>query len=266
MVGCKGPEGVGVRCWYVTIIYVCSSISIPPEHILISSTGTALPSLISALSGASIVTITDHPYSPSLSATNPNTITMNTQYNLFPTNSSARTTAKVSIRGYVWGESVMYSADTYGTPIPESTTERYDKIIMADCLWMQSQHENLVKTIYHFLDDSKEGSCAIVVAGFHTGRRIVRDFFEIATGETEDHETEDHETQDHETQDAGVVDDANGGSSRGVSPSIVNGKLKAVEIFELDIDGKRREWMSVRQGENREEAKRWCVVAVLVNR
>ena len=149
----------------------------------------------------------------------------------------------------------MYSADAYGTPIPESAAERYDKIIMADCLWMQSQHESLVKTICHFLDDDKEGSCAIVVAGFHTGRRIVRDFFEFATGESED----------HETQVVGVVD-ANGGSSRSVSPSIVNSKLKAVEIFELDVDGKRREWMSVRQGENKEEAKRWCVIAVLVNR
>jgi len=128
--------------------------------------------------------------------------------------------------------------------------QRYDKIILADCLWMQSQHENLVKTIAQALNTGPE-CCAIVVAGFHTGRGIVRDFFDVATRGLDD-------------AVAVTGNEARTGSGVGMGESTELPKLRIEEIFEVDVDGQRREWQGVRPGEIKEEAKRWCVMAILV--
>ena len=119
----------------------------------------------------------------------------------------------------------MYSATKFGHVIEESRTERYDSILIADCLWMPSQHVNLTKTVVQYLD---ENGCALVVAGFHTGRGTVANFF-------------------------AVVPEAEHG-------------LRIEEIFEIDVEGNRREWCDKREGETRDSAKRWCVCAVLVQR
>ena len=127
--------------------------------------------------------------------------------------------------------------------------ERYDKIILADCLWMQSQHGNLVRTITQALNTGPE-CCAIVVAGFHTGRGIVRDFFDVATGGLDD-------------EAAVTSNEARTGSAVGMGDSTELPKLRIEEIFEVDVDGQRREWQRMRPGEIKEEAKRWCVTAIL---
>jgi nicotinamide N-methyltransferase len=199
--------------------------------------GTALPSLISALSGASRVVITDHPNSPSITA---DTITSNVQSNLFPRATTPRTDAQVSVRGYVWGEATLWSPSRYGQPQPQplrSTSTGtpkpgFDRLLICDCLWMPSQHRNLVTSILKWLYPSSF-SVAIVIAGFHTGRSIVSNFFSIATGE-----------------------DTNG---RGT-----NGPLSISEIYEIDVDGVRREWQSERVDETKDQAKRWCVVGLLM--
>ena len=72
----------------------------------------------------------------------------------------------------------MYGVEAYGKAV--GTLGRYDVIVLADCLWMPSQHANLLRTIAQALSTGPD-SRAIVVAGFHTGRRIVRDFFDLAT-------------------------------------------------------------------------------------
>lgn len=46
----------------------------------------------------------------------------------------------------------------------------------------------------------------------------------------------------------------------------VSGKLKTLEMFEVDVDGNKRPWKSTRQGETKDSAKRWCVCAVLGRR
>ncbi len=116
---------------------------------------------------------------------------------------------------------------------------------------MAAQHGNLVKTILHYLTPTSEHSggcaCALVVAGFHTGREIVRHFFEVATGDWQVTKEQDEEEDDSEIAE-------------------VRGRLKAAEIFEVDVDGTRRPWLPVRPGENKDQAKRWCVCAVLVRR
>ena len=143
----------------------------------------------------------------------------------------------------------MYAADAYGKVVGK--LESYDKVLLADCLWMQSQHANLTTTIARALDCGPD-CCAIVVAGFHTGRRIVRDFFDVVTGEADGGEDLGGE---NETSSMLVPE---GGTRQLLS------KLKIEEIFEVDVNGQRRDWQKVRQAEGKEELKRWCVVAVLV--
>lgn len=128
---------------------------------------------------------------------------------------------------------------------------------------MPSQHANIVKTIDQNLrlqpqlqssEDARQ-ACALVIAGFHTGRRIVARFFEIATGSR-----------------SGVAD------GRGISPQDgdgdeeseevmqVKGTLRAAQIFEVDVDCNVRSWQAERDGENKDAAKRWVVCAALVRR
>jgi len=225
--------------------------------------GTALPSIISCLSGASSVTITDHPSSPALTT---GVIRHNVDQNVFGrhlkrvTETPAMSDLVVDIFGYTWGTTTMYLPDQYGKPAPPTPAEHpdtaasFDRIIVADCLWMPSQHGNLVKTLLHHLTPPRHGpngigGSALVVAGFHTGREVVRQFFETATGEWK--LEEDEEERDDEQDDADLE---------------VRGRLKAAEIFEVDVDGRRRPWLPVRPGEDKDQAKRWSVCAVLVRR
>lgn len=160
------------------------------------------------------------------------------------------TTSKpvINIFGYTWGTTKMYLPDQYGKPAPDQLGV-FDRIIIADCLWMRAQHVNLVKTILHYLDPSQEDACAFVAAGFHTGRAIVREFFDIATG------------QDMEENEAGEE-----GDEKDEELLAVQGRLKAADIFEIDTNGVRRTWLPIRPGEDKQQAKRWTVCAVLVRR
>jgi hypothetical protein len=203
--------------------------------------GTALPSLIAALSSVKSVVITDHPSSPALTT---DTIQANAERNLFR-DGKPRTSADWTVAGYTWGTSTFFSTAAYGTPLPvQPSRKSFDRIILADCLWMVSQHVNLVKTILQYLSPGSD-ACALVIAGFHTGRDVVSNFFEIATGEGWNADEREDELDEIEE---------------------VKGQLKTAECFEISIDGRRREWQSKREGEGRDERKQWCVCAALVRR
>lgn len=203
--------------------------------------GTALPSIISALSNASSVTITDHPSSPALTT---GAIQANVANNVLTTVSAT----EISVRGYVWGTETLYAVDAYGKTA--GRLGRHDVVVLADCLWMPSQHENLVRTIARAVGQGPD-CCAIVVAGFHTGRGIVRDFFEVVTNGAE-------------SGGVGGETEADGTSMAGVCERGHVSTLKIEEIYEIDVNGRKREWQKVRPGETREDAKKWCVVATLV--
>ena len=317
---------------------VCIPSSTLRKHFLTACLllGTALPSLIAALCGAKSCTITDHPSSPALTT---RAIQKNVEANFhWPDRTSPQSQAErddeevtqlreslrmegiVHVLGYTWGTSIFYLPDKYGKPAsPSATPNSFERIIIADCLWMPSQHINLIKTILHFLPYEKSkpsalrpspspshGSgnehgedptespnrkrdagvdipsneqndgvpCALVVAGFHTGRRIVSDFFSLAT----------------EPQPAPTIDNAttpsqssSGAESLSTDPATANtisldpasltpserqacGLLRLASAFEVDVDGKTRAWQKERLGEGKWEAKRWCVVGVLVRR
>ncbi|KAI9367210.1 hypothetical protein BJX61DRAFT_547709, partial [Aspergillus egyptiacus] len=175
--------------------------------------GAGLPSIIAALAHASAVTVTDHPSSPALDPSG--AIAFNTKHNLSPA-----ATCTVDIRPHEWG---VLSSDPWAV----STKGMYTRIIAADCYWMPSQHENLVRTMKWFL--APEGR-VWVVAGFHTGRPIIAGFFETATRMGLEIEEIYERDSISVTEEGGEI---------------------------------RREWASEREGEGPENRRRWCVIALL---
>ncbi|KAL4906615.1 hypothetical protein BDW74DRAFT_135703 [Aspergillus multicolor] len=190
----------------------CEIWKVQGETVLELGAGAGLSSIIAALTGASKVTITDHPSSPALTAGG--ALSFNVKHNI-PLGNCA-----VEICPHEWG---TLASDPWAL----SNRGLYTRIIAADCYWMRSQHENLVRTMKWFL--APEGK-VWVVAGFHTGREIVAEFFETA----------------------------------------VSLGLEIESIYERDVNSSvddggevRREWVNVREGEGPENRRRWCAVAVL---
>ncbi|KAI5303714.1 hypothetical protein KEM56_007259 [Ascosphaera pollenicola] len=221
------------------------------KNVLELGAGAALPSLIALRSGARSVTITDHPsakgiYGPiqqSLAASVPASLHQN-----------------VSINPYTWG----VFPDTAGTGAKKDGSHKeiefaaagkslYARIIVADCLWMPEQHDNLAKSIAWYLappamplskaraaekneeeTEAATDGAAYVVAGYHTGRDVVASFFENA---------------------------------------VPNAGLLIERIYERDLNAREedgragrvtREWTAQRPDEC--DRSRWCVVAFLRRR
>ncbi|KAE9969698.1 hypothetical protein EG327_010506 [Venturia inaequalis] len=109
------------------------------------------------------------------------------------------------------------------TPFALSHQGCYTRILAADTLWMSMQHTNLAKSMLHFLSPHADARI-FVIAGFHTGRARMAPFFE--------------ETVEEEG-------------------------LEIEDIYEMDANGKRREWRSDAPEEMSGERKKWLVVARL---
>ncbi|KAL4890758.1 hypothetical protein BDV59DRAFT_76751 [Aspergillus ambiguus] len=186
------------------------------ESVLELGAGAALPSVICGLAGATAVTITDHPSSPAFAGA----IDFNMAHNL---RNIPPTTTTVTRQPHEWGtlESDPWAAAHKGA---------FSRIIAADCYWMRSQHENLVRTMDWFL---APGGKIWVVAGFHTGRTIVAWFFETA-----------------------------------VQSGLEIERIHERDLISTTDDGAeiRRDWVPTRDGEGPENRRRWCVVALLKRR
>lgn len=173
--------------------------------------GTALPSLLAALLGARRVVMTDYPA--------PRVITNlcdNADRNIKADFSPLSSLAKVEVEGHAWGE--------LSTPLAEHNHHAFERMFVCDCLWMPWQHDNLLKSIEWFLKDDLEARCW-VVAGFHSGRPAMRQFF-----------------QEEKLGAAG---------------------LKVEHIWERDVEGLEREWSWDRGIEDPGERKRWLAIAIL---
>ncbi|KAK4088314.1 hypothetical protein Purlil1_7193 [Purpureocillium lilacinum] len=201
--------------------------------------GTALPSMMAGLLGAERVVVTDYP-APTVIQTLRENIARNIQPSLAPTGGEQAVTppAKVLVTGHSWGE--LPADDAFLAP----NRHAFDRVFVADCLWMPWQHENLHRSIDHFLrrrpgggnndNDDDDGSSAAaaaaaaarcwVVAGFHTGREKMRGFFEDA--------------------------------------ALARAGLEVERIWERDCDGREREWSWDRE-DDVTVRKRWLVIAVL---
>ena len=119
---------------------------------------------MSALAGADAMTMTDYPEPELLK---------NMQKNV-DANLSRRNKCKTIVRGHTWGEiDSQWALENAG---------RFTRILVADCLWMPEQHQNLARSIAHFLSSASR-SHALVVAGFHSGRDRMAPFFAVAVEE-----------------------------------------------------------------------------------
>ncbi|KAI0881150.1 uncharacterized protein GGS22DRAFT_173490 [Annulohypoxylon maeteangense] len=129
--------------------------------------GTALPSLMAALLGATDVVVTDYPSETVLA-----TLRKNVAANAKLEHSPRHTLAPTIVNGHSWGELT--------TPFATAHQARFDRVFVCDCLWMPWQHTNLHRSIAWFLKFKSASSSARawVVAGFHTGRAKMRGFFE----------------------------------------------------------------------------------------
>ncbi|KAL1858389.1 hypothetical protein Plec18167_006909 [Paecilomyces lecythidis] len=211
------------------------------ESVLELGAGAALPSLLAVLAGASTVVTSDHPSSPAFAGAINHNITTNIPLNLRD---------RITAEPHEWG-----ALDTH---FARANRGKFSRIIAADCLWMRSQHENLVKTMLWFLSGGGEEQQTSqssspetagydhqgrvwVVAGFHTGRAIVASFFETAVQLGLEIET----IYERDLNSGATSTTAEDGAQPG------------------GVEEVRREWVPVREGEGPENRRRWCVVAVL---
>ncbi|RAK75427.1 putative nicotinamide N-methyltransferase [Aspergillus fijiensis CBS 313.89] len=192
--------------------YVDEMWKVEGEKVLELGAGAALPSTVSVLAGASEVTITDHPASPALQGA----IAFNLKHNIPATNGCA-----VSVQPHEWG---TLASDSWAV----ANRGRFTRIIAADCLWMELQHKNLVRTMKWFL--APEGRIWLV-AGLHTGRPIVVKFLKIAV-------------------------------KMGLEVDTIYERDQTTSWAEGDGEV-RRDWVEVREEEGPENRARWCIVARL---
>lgn len=174
--------------------------------------GTALPSIMAALLGARHVVVTDYPSDVVMKTLRQNVVA-NTQPSFSP---SGTIVAGIEVEGHGWGE--------LDTPLAVEHRGAFDRVFVADCLWMPWQHGNLRRSIGWFMKAGVEAR-AWVVGGFHTGRANMCGFFD--EGE------------------------------------LAKEGLGIERIWERDCDGVDREWVTDRGVEDPTERKRWLAVAVL---
>ncbi|CAM1510247.1 Fc.00g005820.m01.CDS01 [Cosmosporella sp. VM-42] len=174
--------------------------------------GTALPSMMAGLLGANRVVVTDYPAESVLKTLRTN-ITRNIHPDLSPP--GCVTTTSTLVEGHSWGE--------LDEPFSTANKHLFDRIIVADCLWMPWQHANLHQSIAFFLRQTPEARCW-VVAGFHTGREKMRGFYD--------------------DEALGLVG------------------LELEHIWERDCNGEERPWETDRE-DDITVRKRWLVVASL---
>jgi hypothetical protein len=159
------------------------------------------------LTRRSQVAITDYPAPPILETLKTN-VTKNVPKSLQP---------RVTVYPHQWG--------VFDTPFSESHSQKYTRVVAADCLWMPYEHRNLALSMLHFLSPEPEAR-VLVIAGFHTGRAKMAPFIEEVVPEV---------------------------------------GLEIEDVFEMDAEGKRREWAKERDGgrEDISGRKKWLVVARL---
>ncbi|KAI0124359.1 hypothetical protein BJ170DRAFT_81300 [Xylariales sp. AK1849] len=172
--------------------------------------GTALPSILAALLGARTVLVTDYPAPPIMEVLHKN-IVHNTQPSFSPTKTVSDS---ISVQGHAWG--------VLNTPFALGHQGKFDRLFVCDCLWMPWQHASLQRSIAWFMKDDAEAR-AWIVAGFHTGRHNMCEFFK--------------------------------------EKALADVGLEVEQIWERDCDGEEREWQTVREDDSLR--KRWLVVATL---
>lgn len=126
----------------------------------------------------------------------------------------------MTVEGHLWGDITSDFA--------VANAHKYTRVLAADCLWMLREHENLAKSMLHFLADTPDAR-VLCIAGFHTGRAKLVPFFEDVLPQQ---------------------------------------GLEVEDMYEMDADGVRRSWVRERDGgrENIGERKKWLVITTRIRR
>ncbi|KAG0646955.1 Elongation factor methyltransferase 7 [Hyphodiscus hymeniophilus] len=140
--------------------------SVKGERVLELGAGTGLAGIVAGLMGAETVVISDYP-APEVLAN----IGANIKRNVTSRAEKDRVVPDMRVQGHEWG--AFNDEDGFC----EKEREGFDKLLVADCLWMPWQHANLLSSIQWFLKGSGR---AWVVAGFHTGRAKMKGFYDEA--------------------------------------------------------------------------------------
>lgn len=114
--------------------------------------GAGCAGIICALAGARRTVLTDYPADAILEA-----LRGNVERNI-----PKSALEKVEVKGHMWG-------------VEDEWLGGFDRVVVADCMWLAAEHENLVASIRRGLADD---GVALAVAGFHTGRSKVAGFLE----------------------------------------------------------------------------------------
>ena len=175
--------------------------------------GTALPSIMAGLLGAKKIVVTDYP-APAVIKTLKGNVTASVKKECAPAGRFA--VEEVLVGAHGWGE--------LDTPLALENKHAIDRVIAADCLWMPWQHENLRQSVSWFLGQGEDAR-AWVVAGFHTTRTTMREFFE--------------------------------------REALARVGLEVEHMWERDCNGQDREWAWDRGIEDVSLRKRWVAVGVL---
>lgn len=176
------------------------------ERVLELGAGVGLSGIVSTLAGAEEAIISDYPAK---------VVIENLRRNV-ARNVPTQLSQNCRVEGHAWG--------ALDTPFALENKHRFTRILAADCYWLSGQHENLVLSMLHFL--SLEPSARVfAIAGFHTGRARLVNFFEEADKHC----------------------------------------LEPDEIYEEDDQGERREWLTERNNgyEDHTERKKWLVICRL---
>ena len=166
-----GNHSLWAHCvWNAGIVvakYIESNqIMFKNKSVLEFGAGAMLPSLVSAISGASIVVSTDYPESSLLDTMQHNAI-LNVPDQVL--------NGCLKIEGYLWG------SDPASISAHLPTNELFDFIIMADLIFNHSQHQALVDSTMKLL--SRESISRVLVAFTHHRPWLSEkdmDFFKVA--------------------------------------------------------------------------------------
>lgn len=139
-----------------------SELDVRGLRVLELGAGAGLCGILSCFAGAADVVLSDYPAESMLTNLRSNV------HSLLPSNLQAIAT----VVGHVWGEdtSTLLEAGHFQGP--------FDVILLADCLWMPEQHDALCRTLVSTLKKSPSAKICCI-AGFHTGRRKLANFFSI---------------------------------------------------------------------------------------
>lgn len=123
--------------------------------------GTGLPSIASVKFGKARFTLSTDYDSPPLISVLTKNIKANIDLNQWQ--------SKITVIGHTWGKSIGDVEDAFPYALK---ADKFDVLLLADCIWDDLSHASLIRSIVHLLAKNKD-SRIYMVSGLHTGREKI---------------------------------------------------------------------------------------------